>query len=368
MMKKFGIYFHIPFCLSRCGYCDFYSTTRPELMDGYLAALLRAIDAMPAEGYAASTVYFGGGTPSLFGARLASALEALGRRMAIAADAEITLEANPATVSPELLARLRSAGFDRISFGLQDCEPAALARLGRRHSVSEGEAAVRMARAAGFDNISGDMMLATPGQTPEKAAGLACYLAGLGLEHVSAYLLKIEPGTRFAREGVGALCPDDDEAADIYLAACGELAARGYRHYEISNFARPGYESRHNSAYWQLGEYLGIGPAAHSFFGGRRFFFPRDIDAFIAAENPWELTTDDGEGGTAEEYLMLALRLSEGADMSEAERMGLDTLALLRRARPLADAGLLDISGGRISMTERGWLLSNPVTAELLGG
>lgn len=365
-MRPISIYVHIPFCLSRCAYCDFYSTTDPRCMDPYLAALLRAVSRAPAEGCCARTVYFGGGTPSLFGGRLLTVLDALRARFPLAPDAEVTLEANPATVTPALLERLREGGFNRISFGLQDCGDDRLRVLGRRHTVREGEEAVRMARAAGFSNLSGDMMLATPGQTPEGASALAEYLCGLELPHISAYLLRIEPGTPFARDGMAARCPDDDASAEIYLAACDTLRRAGYRHYEISNFARPGFESRHNLVYWRLEEYLGLGPAAHSMLAGRRFFFPRDLAGFIAAEDPWTLTEPEGDGGGGEEYLMLSLRLAEGLDYAEAERRGLDPRELRGRAAPMAAAGLLTLRGDGFSLTERGWLVSNAVIASLL--
>ena len=239
--------------------------------------------------------------------------------------------------------------------------------LGRSHTAAEGEAAVAMAKAAGFKNISVDFMLATPGQTPEKAARLARYGLSLEVPHLSSYLLKIEEGTPFARSGMAVRCPDADMAADCYLAYYEVLENAGYRHYEISNAALPGYESRHNTVYWRLGEYLGIGPGAASYFEGRRFRFREDITEFLAAEEIWTLPEDDGAGGDWEEALMLSLRLATGVTCDLAKRYGQDYTRLLRRAAPLQRAGLLQADGERIALTDRGFLLSNSIILTLLG-
>lgn len=366
-MRPVGLYFHIPFCRSRCGYCSFVSGCDLSLRGGYTAALLRAIETAPLADCTAATLYFGGGTPTLLGEALIDLLAAVRQKLPLAPDAEITVEANPGTVTLPLLQRLRQAGFNRISFGLQDCEDEVLRLLGRRHTVAQGEAAVQMAKQAGFTNISADLMLATPGQTPEKARRLAEYGLSLGIPHLSSYLLKIEPGTPFDSAGMTARCPDDDTAADCYLAYYQALEQFGFSHYEISNAALPGYESRHNCAYWQLREYLGFGPGAASFFGGRRFRFPDSLAAFLSAADPWSLPVQEGPGGDWEEALMLSLRLSSGLTPVLAARHGQDYTALLRRAAPLGPAGLLRADGERIALTDRGFLLSNQVILTLLG-
>ena len=224
-----------------------------------------------------------------------------------------------------------------------------------------------MAKAAGFQNISADFMLATPGQTPKKAARLAEYGLSLGVPHLSSYLLKIEPGTAFDRMGMAQRCPDEDTAAECYLAYYKVLEQAGLRHYEISNAAQPGYESRHNTVYWQLGEYLGIGPGAASYHEGRRFRFREDMTQFLAAEDVWRLPLDDGPGGDWEEALMLSLRLAEGLTPVLAARYGQDYAALLRRAEPLQKAGLLRADEEHIALTDRGFLLSNSIIVALLG-
>lgn len=366
-MKPMSLYFHVPFCRSRCGYCGFYSGCDLSLREPYAAALVRAVETAPLEDYEIQTVYFGGGTPTLLGTGLITVLEAVRRRWPVADNAEITTEANPGTVTRSLLEALRGAGFNRISFGLQDCEDEILRLLGRGHTAAEGEAAVAMAKAAGFRNISVDFMLATPGQTPEKAARLAEHGLSLKVPHLSSYLLKIEPGTAFDRMGMAQRCPDEDVAAECYLAYYKVLERAGLRHYEISNAAQPGYESRHNTVYWRLGEYLGIGPGAASYYGGRRFRSAEDLSAFMAAEDVWQLPLDDGPGGDWEEALMLSLRLAEGLPPVLAARYGQDYAALLRRAEPLRKAGLLRADEERIALTDRGFLLSNSIIVALLG-
>ena len=359
-----GLYFHVPFCKSRCPYCDFYSTTSLSRREDYTAALVRALDTAPAPaGTPAATVYFGGGTPYLLGRGLLALLKAADRRYPLTADCEITLEANPGDLSLSLLRELRAGGFNRLSLGLQAGDPAGLRLLGRRHTAEESARGVAMARQAGFANLSVDLMLATPGQTPQQAAALAEYGAGLEPEHISAYLLKVEPGTPFARDGMAERCPGEDETAELYLTACRTLRERGYRHYEISNFARPGYESRHNLGYWQGRDYLGLGPSAASCHGGRRYRMPPDLGWFLASEDPWREVEDQGPAGGLLEQVMLSLRLARGLD---TRGLGEEGAAILRRAAPLKEAGLLTVRDGVVALTEAGFLVSNGVILSLL--
>lgn len=366
-IKDVGLYFHIPFCRTRCPYCDFYSTTTLSTADEYVKALCRAIKMAPLDGYQAHSVYFGGGTPSLLGERLLPVLEAVTGRLSLSSHVEITLEANPGELNFAQLKALYTGGFNRISLGLQAGEEEGLHILGRRHSISQSIQAVDLCRQAGFKNISVDIMLATPGQTVEKAKALARWVADLGVEHVSAYLLKIEPGTAFARQEVGRLCPSDEESAEIYLEVCRRLEARGFIQYEISNFARLGYESRHNLRYWQLKEYLGIGSSAYSFFKGQRFYFPANLEDFIVTENPWTLVKDEDRGDDWEELVMLALRLAHGLDLAEARRLDrIRTEMLEVRLAPLITAGLLIYERDRVNLTPQGFLLSNQIINRLI--
>lgn len=371
-MQPIGVYLHIPFCAAKCPYCDFYSLPVDDAatgmgaegpMDAYLAAAQRRLQAAgeAAGGLRADTVYFGGGTPSVFGAaRLTALLEAVRRAGALEAGAEITAEVNPCSATPALLAALRAAGFNRLSIGVQSfCDPA-LRYLGRRHTAAQAEACIRAARAAGFDNLSVDLMLALPEAAGNDWRRSLEQIARLAPEHVSAYLLKLEPGTPFA----GRQPAEEETAAQEYLDVCDALASIGLQQYEISNFARPGFASRHNLKYWRCEPYLGVGPGAHSFLDGRRFYFPRDLAAFIAGAPP----VQDGEGGDATEYAMLALRLTEGLRESALRaRYGLDFAAFFAgREAPLVRAGLLRRGEGTLAMTREGFLVSNAVLARLL--
>lgn len=338
-------------------------------MDAYVAAVSRAIAAQPFEITALDTVYFGGGTPSaLGGARVAALLGAIDARFGIAADAEVTIECNPHSALLPDFRLMRAAGANRLSMGMQSVDDAQLALLGRLHSAADVPRAVEAARMAGFERLSLDLMLATPHQTLadiDRAVGLC---AALAVEHISAYLLKIEENTPFARGNVAADCPDEDGQVAAYRHAVEVLAAHGYAQYEISSFAREGHVARHNLKYWNCDEYLGIGPSAHSFVAGRRRFFERDLAGFLAAKNPFDLLCDDGAGGDAEEYVMLRARLHEGIVFAKlAARYPDFNIAKLReKARPLAVGGLLCDDGIALRLTLDGFLLSNSVICDLL--
>lgn len=361
---RVGIYLHIPFCLRKCAYCDFYSLPYTNtLANRYTHALLRAIETQPYGALNADTLYFGGGTPVLLGPeRLAHIIGACRTAFSLADDAEITLETNPAAVSDDAWPALRAAGFTRISFGVQSLQNNELSVLGRLHDADDAEQAIRAAHTAGFSAISADLMLATPGQTQQSLTETIDRLAALPINHISAYLLKIEDGTPFAQNKGALILPDEDAAADLYLFTVSRLAQHGFAQYEISNFARPNGESRHNTKYWRLQPYLGIGPAAHSFLHGRRFFFPRNLDRFLAADDVFSLVEDDGPGGSDNEQLMLGLRLCEGYTAPETatgER-------ILRRAKPLEAHRLIKLCGRNISLTPEGFLLSNTIISTLL--
>ena len=286
-MRSLGLYIHIPFCKAKCIYCDFYSLPRAEgQMDAYVSALTAQLATWREHtaDCTVDTVYFGGGTPSYLGPdRLCRLLDAVFQSYRVAPGAEITLETNPDSAQDiSALRQLHNAGFDRLSLGMQSADDAELRRIGRVHTHAQTVRAVENARAAGFDNLSLDLIYGLPGQTMTRwQANLDAALA-LAPEHLSCYGLKVEEGTPlFARRERFTL-PDDDAQADMYLSAVGLLARRGYEQYEISNFCRPGRASRHNSRYWTLAEYLGFGPGAHSDFGGERFALAHDLDAYLA--------------------------------------------------------------------------------------
>lgn len=362
-----GIYIHIPFCDGKCPYCDFYSLQGDDdLLERYTRALCERIARWPGERLPAETVYFGGGTPNLLGShRLARVLEAVARRFALSEQAEITLEANPTHVDREFFRQAREAGFNRLSLGLQSANEEELRLLGRAHTREDAAQAVENARAAGFENLSLDLMLALPRSTLESLGRSVEFAASLEPEHLSAYLLKVEEGTPFAARGVNPL--EEDSAAEQYLFLVQRLEELGYAQYEISNFARPGRESRHNLVYWRDEEYLGFGPAAHSFFQGRRFYWPRDLEGFLRGDEP----VPDGPGGDFQEFAMLGLRLTEGLTRERCrERFGAAGEAqldrLLERARKLP-GNLVDIQTDSLRLTPEGFLVSNLVLGELVG-
>jgi len=359
-----GIYIHVPFCDGKCPYCDFYSVQPDERMKAdYISAVLRRLEEN--NGYDVDTIYFGGGTPTLLGADgLISILKGIRERYEVTPDAEITFEMNPRTADSAMLRALREAGFNRVSMGLQSGIDSELAALGRRHTLADGQKAVADIRAAGFDNLSLDLMLGIPGQTTESLVRSIAAVCDLSPEHVSAYILKIEPGTPFASMGNTLDIADEDGQAELYTLAVDELERHGYMRYEISNFARSGKVSRHNVRYWDCGEYLGFGPSAHSFHAGRRFYYGRDLAAFISSCD----IIDDGEGGSPEEYLMLRLRLAEGVTRRGwRERFGEDIPErYFQRAKPLAAGGLMIADEQGLRLCGEGFLLSNAVIARLM--
>ena len=357
-----GLYLHIPYCFSKCRYCDFYSHPGERgVPDAYVEALVRELDRFaPERPLQPDTLYFGGGTPSLLRPEQAKRLIDAARPMP---GAEITLEANPETVTEESLAGFREAGVNRISFGVQSARDTQLRTLGRPHTAKQARAAFAAARRAGFENLSGDIMLALPHYTEAEFDETLELIEGGGATHISAYLLKIEPNTVFGKRPPEAL-PGDDAAADFYLAAVEKLAALGYAQYEISNFARPGFESRHNRIYWDCGDYLGLGPAAHSCMGGKRFATPAGTAAFLAAPAVYE---PQGEC-TAEDYIMLQLRLSRGLSLSALRaRYGVSfSSEKLRFLQTLAEHGLAVFDGSVLRLTPRGMLVQNSILCELV--
>ncbi len=361
---EIGIYIHIPFCRKKCPYCDFYSVTVDEnLMDRYTQAVLCELSRYQGK-VKASSVYFGGGTPYLMGSeRLGKILGAV-KELGLADDCEVTVEANPCDVTYDELAKLVKLGFNRISFGVQSLCDSELILLGRRHDAKGAISAIELAKSAGFQNISADLMIATPNQTKHSLLQSIDALANLPINHVSAYLLKIEEGTAFYANGVSALCPDEDETASLYLFAVDELAKRGFKQYEISNFAKDGKISRHNTSYWECEQYLGIGAAAHGYFGGVRYAHSRDIQRYIDS-NANDIEITDRSPGTAEEKLMLSLRLMRGVDIAEFEgEFSLSLDKVVEKAMFFQKHGLMVVKNGKISLTPQGCLLSNTIISE----
>jgi len=358
-----GLYIHVPFCRSKCNYCDFYSV-RPDdgVAELYIQAVLKAAE--PYRNEKIDTVYFGGGNPLLLGAEnLCQLLNGLGGIFQLEPNSEITLEANPEDVTPEAMKMLFEGGFSRISIGIQSLDDAVLKTLGRRHDSKQAVKAVETAFSAGFRHISADMMLSLPDASPEKDGETAKKLCKLPLDHISAYMLKVEQGTSFARMNLNL--PDEDSTADSYLAVCKAFEENSFAQYEISNFAKPGGKSRHNLKYWTLSPYIGLGPAAHSFYGGKRFYYPRDLAGFL--KNPRK-TVDDGEGGNAEEKIAMALRLTDGIALDELKRL-IGEKGMTNLERPIHDwvkNGLAAEKSGRFALTPKGFLVSNSLISRVL--
>ncbi|MBQ8869446.1 MAG: radical SAM family heme chaperone HemW [Oscillospiraceae bacterium] len=360
-----GIYIHIPYCIKKCPYCDFYSVIYDDCSASeYTDAVISVIQSY--KGRRADTLYFGGGTPNLMGAeRIGKMISAAKACFGLSADAEITLEANPESLRRQDISAFKKAGVNRLSMGLQSANENELSSLGRRHTNEDVVYCVREAKKAGIDNISLDLMLGTQGQSKASLLNSIEFCAALNVSHISAYMLKIEPNTPFYKKRALLDLPDDDEAAELYLFAVNELERRGYKQYEISNFARDGAVSRHNTKYWRGEEYVGIGAAAHGFENGERYYYGRSVKDFIASPLS---RTSDGEGGGFDEFFMLNMRLCEGVSLSElAQKFGAALpQSFYSKIENFAKAGLIIKSGGRISFTPKGFLISNSIISDLL--
>ena len=350
-----GIYIHIPFCASKCPYCDFYSLVSDEyLREQYKNKLIKAIESCPFS-LDADTVYFGGGTPNLMGEKfLLEILDSVRNKFNIATDSEITLEANPSFRDLKMFKNLKKGGFTRISFGVQSSYDETLKLLGRRHSYQEAVNAIYCAQKAGFEHISADLMMSVPSQTKENLKKDIENFSKLPIDHISSYLLKLEPGTLFYAKYPD---PDEDFAADCYLLAIEELEKRGFHQYEISNFAKDDKSvSRHNLKYWILDDYLGIGPSAHSLINGKRFYFDRDLKGFLSRDNVWEHTEFESLGNTEQEKIMLGLRLTKGLDLDSLKK---DTAKLYKECKNFEKMNMGKFKGSNFSLTPQGFLLSN---------
>ncbi len=370
-MNRIGLYVHVPFCVSKCPYCDFYSlpTPTPDLLDRYTQAVIEALDRWADTTDAtADTLYFGGGTPSLMGGeRLGRLISHADKRFRLFSGntPEVTMEANPADDLEDTLRGFVAAGGNRLSLGMQSTHGDELAHLGRRHTPQQTDRAVQTARRVGFNNISLDLMLGIPGQTVDTAVASAHQIAEWGIEHASAYMLKLEPNTPFGQQP--PILPDDDRTADIYLAVMEALDSHGYGQYEISNTARPGFYSRHNYKYWNGDFYLGIGPAASSYMPDGRFAYPRDVRRFMQGGTPMPEQEGSIAVGSPEEYGLLRLRLADGiSEEAYAHRFSCSIPAdWMRRADALPHR-LVTADKQGIRLTREGFLVSNLLICHIL--
>lgn len=358
---KTGLYFHVPFCQSKCPYCDFYSLTDKGLKEGFVDALCHEIRTFDRIGEfvgrgsvtEVDTVYFGGGTPSLLTpAQLGSILSCVRENFTVSEDAEITVECNPSSPAlGEFLGSAASFGVNRISLGMQSSSGNERKRLGRKGSAEDVLNAVSFARKAGIDNISLDVMVGVPDSSIETLKDSLSFVTELGVPHVSAYMLKIEEGTFYHKNIEKLNLPDEDETADMYLFMSEYLREKGYFHYEISNFCKEGFYSRHNMKYWEMAPYIGFGPSAHSFYGGKRFYFPRDTEGFIRGGR----AVYDGTGGDEEEGLMLSLRTYKGIPLENRNKK------FIELTEKFVSTGLGEIRDGCFVLTPSGMLVSNSI-------
>ncbi len=362
-MTNLGLYIHTPFCAQKCKYCDFYSfPASKDFIDSYTGRVAEEITkwgvrtARPID-----SLYLGGGTPSLLGGENIEKIIHTAKNAFSFDSPEITLECNPADDLTDTLKTAAMAGVNRLSVGVQSALGSELSLLGRRHTAADAEKTVAAARRAGIDNVSLDLMIGLPESSCESVEKSINFVCSLEPRHISVYILKLEEGTSlFANHPP---MPDDDEISNQYLFTVRRLKEKGYLQYEISNFAKVGYESRHNLKYWNLDEYLGIGPSAHSFLDGRRFFYPRDINAFLGGCS----VMPDGNGGNSEEYIMLRLRLAEGIIFKDYEKhYGSFPKSLKSKALSLQKAGFMQVFDGGMRLTEKGFLVSNAVIGEFI--
>lgn len=377
-MKNLSLYLHMPFCKRKCPYCDFYSVTDFDDYRRYIDAMLLQMEdySSAASLFTVDTIYIGGGTPTVVPEKLLyDLMDGIYRNFKVFLDAETTIEANPATVTLSSLKKLHKMGVNRISFGVQSLNDDELEAIGRLHDADEAVHSFDLARRAGFDNISLDLMYGLPGQTPASLEESLRGVMDLGPEHISLYGLKIEPGTPFDSQKDKLALPDEDSEYSMYENSVKLLARHGYGQYEISNFSRKGKECQHNMRYWTCGEYLGLGPGAHSYFNGSRFSFKRDIGAFMEAmERPeseveiidenYTITQNERVG----EYIMLALRMTKGIDTAEFSRLfNLDFDKMYGELlKAYVDGGFMIRTARGYAFSVKGMYVSNYILSSML--
>lgn len=363
MMKK-GIYIHIPFCQTKCPYCDFYSMRgTEEKKDLYLEALTKEI--LFHKNISADTIYLGGGTPSVFGNERLKKIIEIAKENFEFNDGEITVEVNPSSCDEDLIKTLSSVGVNRISMGLQSAIEKERKFLGRHSDRDKIKNSIDLCYKYGIENISLDVMLGVPEQTTQSLEKTLEFVVGSGSKHISAYILKIEENTLFYRRKDTLPLPDEDAVCDMYEFVCDYLEKHGFNQYEISNFSKQGFESRHNLKYWNSEEYLGIGPASHSYLSGKRFYHERNFEEYL--KNPASYIPD-GDGGSFEEYSMLKLRLAKGISRKEVtDKFGEENFEkILKNSENFISMKLMNYDGENLYFTKQGFLLSNTILSEII--
>ena len=373
-MSGLSFYVHIPYCIKRCGYCDFNTYTPNELQDGatleivsndYIDAVLKELESAPTD--VVPTIFFGGGTPSLLpAADLGRVISAIRARNGLSADCEITLEANPDSVTPEKMHQYREAGFNRISFGMQSAVPHVLAVLDRTHNPANVVKAVEMAREAGFSSVSVDLIYGTPGESLDDWRTSIEAALSLGVDHISAYALIVESGTKLAaqiKRGDISM-PNDDLMADMYLLVNQLCNQAGLQWYELSNWSKAGHECRHNIAYWENKNWWGLGPGAHSHIDGKRFWNLKHPTTYktklFAGESPIldsEILTEEQ---IKDESIMLTIRMRDGIDISSL------TPTQLERIESYRESGHISLVDKRLQLSPQGRLIADRIVRELV--
>lgn len=366
MSNSIGLYIHIPFCRSKCPYCDFFSMRgNQEKYQQYVDILKNNIRVWSKKiNKTVDTIYFGGGTPSVLGAEaLCDILDTVKNHFNVSKNCETTFEVNPSSSLFFDFKKAKDVGFNRVSVGLQSANEAELRSLGRTHSKADVISTIELIKNAGINNISLDLMIGIPDQTIDSLKESIDFCIDMDIQHISSYILKIEENTVFYKRQEKLNLPDDDATSDLYLFAVKYLEQNGFKQYEISNFSKEGYESKHNLKYWKLDEYLGLGPGAHSYVNKRRFYFDRSMENF---KN--DIITDDGIGGTKEEYVMLKLRLAEGISIDEFEKVfGRESVKdFNEKIRLYVEQGLMVNNQNKIAFTPKGMLVSNAILSDIL--
>ena len=378
-MKRLGLYIHIPFCQKKCNYCDFYSLTCINRLSEYICAISKQIenDSPLYKDYEFDTVFIGGGTPSLVLPKdFNSLVNSIKNNLNLTQGCEFSLEANPGTLTKEKLIAYKNAGVNRLSMGLQSTNENELKMLGRIHTLDDFEESFRLARECGFDNISVDLMYSLPNQTKKDFIKSLKDVISYNPEHISSYLLKIEKNTYFGKIENSLSLPDDDEQYNTYILMCELLEKNGYMQYEISNFAKKGYESNHNKRYWLSEEYIGIGPSAHSYFNGKRYSYKSNLEEYLSelsqtgtVKKIYEAENDEFEAQItkSDEYLMLKLRLSDGINQNEYfSRFGEELLEKYPKLKSYVSLGYMKLKDSSYSFTPKGFFVSNYILTDIL--
>lgn len=369
--KQIGLYVHIPFCVKKCNYCDFcsFADVDKDTRSAYINKMCKEIESYKDKKISIDTIFFGGGTPTLLSAdELAKIVRSIKNTFTVSDNVEFAMEANPGTTTRDKISEFVKLGVNRFSIGLQSIHENELKKLGRIHSFDDFKRTLRDMRAEGITNINVDLMYGIPDQTKETFCETLKEVTALSPEHLSVYGLILEEGTPFFDMGNSLILPSEDDECDMYSLAAELLSQNGYSHYEISNYAKPGLESKHNLKYWKDQEYIGVGVSAYSYFEGRRYGNTKNISEYISSDSPIAYDEPIDPDEEKYEYVMLALRLKGGFSSEDyKKRFGEDFISGREETiKEFVDRGYMSVADDRISLTENGFYVSNYILTELL--